>query len=217
MRSSAPLVVVCATSHAVHLPSRPVMILPIRAYGDPVLKKMTQEIEPGHPGLEQLIADMFETMYAASGVGLAAPQIGQGIRLFIVDASPFAEDEEGKPTEDAHLKDFKRVFINPYIVEEEGEEWPFEEGCLSIPNIREEVKRQPTITLQYQDEKFKDHEETFDGFAARVIQHEHDHLDGILFVDHLPVLRRRMLQGKLRDISKGKTDAKYKMRFPTIK
>lgn len=193
------------------------MILPIRAYGDPVLKKMTQDIEPGHPGLEQLIADMFETMYAASGVGLAAPQVGQGIRLFIVDASPFAEDEDGNPTEDAHLKGFKRVFINPYIVDETGEEWLFEEGCLSIPNIREEVERQPSVTLQYQDERFKDHEETFEGFAARVIQHEHDHLDGILFVDHLPVLRRRMLQGKLRDISKGKTDAKYKMRFPSTK
>lgn len=193
------------------------MILPIRAYGDPVLKKMAQDIEPGHPGLEQLIADMFETMYAASGVGLAAPQVGQSIRLFIVDASPFAEDEDGKPTEDAHLKDFKKVFINPYIVDEEGEEWPFEEGCLSIPSIREEVFRQPKIVLQYQDETFKEHEVVFEGFAARVIQHEHDHLDGVLFVDHLPALRRRLLNGKLRDISRGKTEAKYKMRFPVTK
>ena len=192
----------------------PKMILPIRAYGDPVLKKVAADIEPGHPGLEQLIADMFETMYEASGVGLAAPQVGQSVRLFIVDASPFAEDEDGKPTKDAHLKDFKRIFINPYIVEEEGEEWPFEEGCLSIPNIREEVNRQPKIVMQYQDENFKEHEETFEGFAARVIQHEHDHLDGVLFVDHLPALRRRLLQGKLRDISRGKTDVKYKMRFP---
>lgn len=193
------------------------MILPIRAYGDPVLKKMTRDIEPGHPGLEKLIVDMFETMYEASGVGLAAPQIGQSIRLFIVDASPFAEDEDGKPTADAHLKDFKRVFINPYIVEEEGEEWPFEEGCLSIPNIRETVMRQPRIVVQYQDEKFLEHEEEFDGFAARVIQHEHDHLDGILFLDHLNPLRRRLLNGKLRDISMGKTDAKYKMRFTAPK
>jgi len=193
------------------------MILPIRAYGDPVLKKVAKDIEPGHPGLKQLIADMYETMYEASGVGLAAPQVGQSIRLFIVDASPFAEDENGKPTADAHLKDFKKVFINPYIVEEEGEEWPFEEGCLSIPNIREAVSRQPKIVLQYQDEKFKEHEETFEGFAARVIQHEHDHLDGILFLDHLPALRRRLLQGKLRDITLGKTDAKYKMRFPQLK
>lgn len=193
------------------------MILPIRAYGDPVLKKVAQDIEPGHPGLKQLIADMFETMYAASGVGLAAPQIGQSIRLFIVDASPFAEDEDGEPTEDAHLKDFKKVFINPYIVEEEGEEWPFEEGCLSIPTIREEVKRQPRIVLQYQDENFKEYEEEFEGFAARVIQHEHDHLDGVLFVDHLTPLRKRLLSGKLRDISQGRTEAKYKMRFPMTK
>lgn len=189
------------------------MVLPIRAYGDPVLKKVAKDIEPGHPGLEQLIADMFETMYAANGVGLAAPQIGQSIRLFVVDASPFAEDEDGSPTEEAHLKDFKRVFINPYIVDEEGEEWPFEEGCLSIPGIREEVERQPRIVLQYMDEEFKEHEEEFSGMAARVIQHEHDHLDGILFTDKLPPLRKRMLQGKLRDISRGKTDARYQMRF----
>jgi len=194
------------------------MILPIRAYGDPVLKKVAQDIEPGHPGLEQLIADMFETMYAANGVGLAAPQVGQGIRLFIVDASPFGEEgEDGEPAEEPALKDFKRVFINPYIVEEEGEEWSFEEGCLSIPNIREEVRRQPRIVLQYQDEKFVEREEEFDGFAARVIQHEHDHVDGILFTDHLPPLRRRLLRNRLRDISMGRTDAKYKMRFPVLK
>lgn len=193
------------------------MILPIRAYGDPVLKKMTQDIEPGHPGLKKLIADMFETMYAANGVGLAAPQVGLGIRMFIIDASPFAEDEEGNPTDEAKLKDFKKVFINPYIVEEEGEEWPFEEGCLSIPNIREEVYREPRIVVQYQDENFKEYEEEFDGMAARVIQHEHDHLDGILFTDRLKPLRRRLLHGKLRDISRGDTDVKYKMRFPATK
>ncbi|MCW5898356.1 MAG: peptide deformylase [Flavobacteriales bacterium] len=194
------------------------MILPIRAYGDPVLKRRAKAIEPGHPGLEQLIADMFETMYAASGVGLAAPQVGQSIRLFIVDASPFAEaGEDGEPADDPTLKDFKRVFINPEILEEEGEEWPFEEGCLSIPNIREEVKRQPRIVLRYQDERFKEHQETFEGFAARVIQHEYDHVEGILFTDHLNPLRRRLLQGKLRDISMGRTDARYRMRFPMTK
>lgn len=193
------------------------MILPIRAYGDPVLKKVAKDIEPGHPGLEKLIADMFETMYAASGVGLAAPQIGQSIRLFVVDASPFAEDEEGEPSDEPHLKDFKKVFINPYIVEEEGVKWGFEEGCLSIPGLREEVMRQPRIVLQYQDEHFKEHEEEFSGTAARVIQHEHDHLDGILFIDHLSSLRKRVLQGKLRDISLGKTDAKYPMRFTAPK
>jgi peptide deformylase len=190
------------------------MILPIRAYGDPVLKKVARDIEPGHPGLEQLIADMFETMYGANGVGLAAPQVGHSIRLFIVDASPFAEDEEGNlEPEHKHLVGFKKVFINPYIVEEEGDHWPFEEGCLSIPGIREEVERQARIVLQYQDEHFKEHEETFDGYAARVIQHEHDHLDGVLFTDHLPPLRKRLLQGKLRDISHGRTDVRYAMRF----
>jgi peptide deformylase len=194
------------------------MILPIRSIGDPVLKKMSKDIEPGHPGLQELIADMFETMYAANGVGLAAPQVGHDIRLFVVDASPFAEDEEGQLIADqAHLKSFKKVFINPYIVEEEGEEWAFEEGCLSIPGIREEVWRQPKIVLQYQDENFKEYEEEFDGYAARVIQHEHDHLDGILFTDHLPAMRKRMLKGKLRDISTGKTEAKYKMRFTPMK
>jgi peptide deformylase len=191
------------------------MILPIRAYGDPVLKKKALPIEPGHPGLEQLIADMFETMYAASGVGLAAPQVGLALRLFIVDASPFAEPgDDGEPADDPSLQDFKRVFINPLILEEHGVAWPFEEGCLSIPNIREEVKRQPDILLRYQDEHFVQHEERFSGFAARVIQHEYDHVEGILFTDRLNPLRRKLLQGKLRDISMGRTDVRYKMRFP---
>lgn len=199
---------------AVFSPALP-MILPIRAYGDPVLKKVAQDITPGHSGLKELIDDMYETMYSANGVGLAAPQVGLSIRLFVVDASPFAEDEQGRPVpEHAHLKEFKRVFINPHVEEEEGAEWPFEEGCLSIPNIREEVVRAPKITLRYMDERFNPHRETFDGFAARVVQHETDHLDGKLFIDHLNPMRRRMLQGKLRDISMGKTDAKYKMRFP---
>ncbi len=197
------------------------MILPIRAYGDPVLKKVAQDIEPGHDGLTELIADMFETMYAANGVGLAAPQIGQAIRLFIVDTHAGADsddpDAEKAPDDADEEPRLKQVFINPYIVEEEGEVWAFEEGCLSIPGIREEVKRQPRVVLQYQDENFNDHEEEFEGFAARVIQHEHDHLDGILFVDHLPALRKRLLQGRLRDISRGRTDARYKMRFPVLK
>ncbi|MBL7950491.1 MAG: peptide deformylase [Flavobacteriales bacterium] len=197
------------------------MILPIRAYGDPVLKKVATDIEPGHPGLQELIANMFETMYAANGVGLAAPQIGQSIRLFIVDthSSPDSDDPNAEkvPEDSEEEPRLKKVFINPYIVEEEGEEWGFEEGCLSIPNIREEVQRQPKVVLQYQDENFKEHEEEFDGFAARVIQHEHDHLDGVLFIDHLSALRKRLLNGKLRDISNGKTDAKYKMRFPAVK
>ena len=194
------------------------MILPIRAFGDPVLKKVATDIAPDHPGLEGLIADMYETMYAASGVGLAAPQVGHSIRLFIVDASPFAVDDQGEPIpEQVHLKDFKRVFINAHVVDEVGEEWPFEEGCLSIPNIREDVARPPTLRLKFMDERFKSHEEEFTGFAARVLQHETDHLDGVLFTDHLPPLRKRLLQGKLRDIAMGNTDVKYKMRFPKIK
>lgn len=197
------------------------MILPIRAYGDPVLKKVAQDIEPGHPGLPELIADMFETMYAANGVGLAAPQIGQSIRLFIVDTHSSADSDDPnaeKAPEDADEEPrLKKVFINPYIVEEDGEEWGFEEGCLSIPNIREEVQRQPKVVLQYQDENFEEHEEEFEGFAARVIQHEHDHLDGVLFIDHLSPLRKRLLNGKLRDIAHGRTDAKYKMRFHPVK
>ncbi|MDX9751640.1 MAG: peptide deformylase [Flavobacteriales bacterium] len=197
------------------------MILPIRAYGDPVLRKEARPIEPGHPGLEQLIADMFETMYAANGVGLAAPQVGHSIRLFVVDTHAGADsddpDAEQAPEDAAEEPRLKKVFINPYIVEEEGEEWPFEEGCLSIPGIREEVKRRPRIVLQYQDEQFNEHEEELEGFAARVVQHEHDHLDGILFTDHLRPLRKRLLQGRLRDISMGDTDARYKMRFPALK
>ncbi|HEY0978990.1 MAG TPA: peptide deformylase [Flavobacteriales bacterium] len=192
------------------------MILPIRAYGDPVLKKVARDIEPGHAGLEQLIADMYETMYAANGVGLAAPQIGESIRLFVMDTHAGSDDDpdaEKAPEGSDEEPRVKKVFINPYIVEEDGEEWAFEEGCLSIPGIREEVDRQPNIVVQYMDEKFVEHEEEFDGFAARVIQHETDHLDGKLFIDHLPALRKRLLQGRLRDISRGKTDARYKMRF----
>lgn len=196
------------------------MIIPIRAYGDPVLKKMTADIEPGHKGLKELIADMFETMYAANGVGLAAPQIGEGIRLFVVDTHAGSDDDpdaEMAPEGSEEEPRLKKAFINPYIVEEEGEEWGFEEGCLSIPGIREEVYRLPKVVLQYMDEDFNEHEETFEGFAARVIQHEHDHLDGVLFTDHLPALRKRLLQGRLRDISRGRTDARYKMRFQPAK
>lgn len=189
------------------------MILPIIAYGDPVLKKETDEIEPGHEDLQVLIDNMFETMYNANGVGLAAPQVGQSLRMFIVDASPFADDGE----EFEHLRGFKKVFINPYIVEEDGDEWGFEEGCLSIPTMREEVFRQPKITLEYYDENFKLKEETFEGFAARVIQHEHDHVDGILFTDHLSPLKKRMIKGKLRDIAEGNVEVAYKMKFPIRK
>ncbi|HRE74502.1 MAG TPA: peptide deformylase [Flavobacteriales bacterium] len=188
------------------------MILPIVAYGDPVLKKVAEEIDKDYPGLQQLIADMFETMYNANGVGLAAPQIGKSIRLFIVDASPFAEDDEDGENE--HLKDFKKVFINPIIEDETGEEWGFNEGCLSIPGIREEVFREEKIKISYYDENFNFFEEEYDGFAARVIQHEYDHIEGVLFTDKISPLRRRLLKRRLEEITIGDVDVNYKMRFP---
>ncbi len=186
------------------------MILPIVAYGDPVLKKKAKEIDADYPNLTKLIADMFDTMYSANGVGLAAPQVGKSIRLFVVDATPVAEGEDGDPT----CEDFKRVFINPIILEEEGEEWSYEEGCLSIPNIREEVKRKPTLKIEYYDEKWDLYEEELDGFAARVVQHEYDHIEGILFLDLISPFKKTLLRGKLTDISKGNVDVKYRMKFP---
>jgi len=195
------------------------MILPIRAYGDPVLKKQAEDIEKDHPDIQELIENMFDTMYGASGVGLAAPQVGRSVRLFIVDASPFAEpDDDGNVDPDSvGLEDFKKVFINPEIVDEEGEEWGFEEGCLSIPTIREEVIRQPELKIKYLNEKFEEQEEKFDGIAARIIQHEFDHLEGVLFTDHLNPLRRRLLKRKLSDIARGIVEVKYKMKFPIRK
>lgn len=195
------------------------MILPIVAYGDPVLKVEGVEIDKDYEGLEELIENMWETMYNAHGVGLAAPQIGKSIRLFIVDASPFAEDDEdGKPDPKAvGLEGFKKVFINPIIEEEEGEEWAFQEGCLSIPNIREDVFRREKITITYFDENFKFHEETYDGYAARIIQHEYDHVDGVLFTDHLSILKKKLLTKKLGNISKGIVDIDYRMKFPVVK
>lgn len=185
------------------------MIYPIVAYGDPVLKKKAEEITGDYPGLKELINDMFETMYNAHGVGLAAPQIGKSIRLFVVDATPFAEGEDGDPG----CEDFKRVFINPIIYEEEGEEWGFEEGCLSIPNVREEVFRKPIVRIEYYDENWDLYEEELDGFAARVVQHEYDHIEGKLFVEHLTAFRKTLLKGKLNDISVGNVDVNYRMKF----
>ena len=193
------------------------MTLPIVAYGDPVLRKKAQDIDKDYPELEKLIADMWETMYKANGVGLAAPQIGRAIRLFVIDTSPFAEDEDISPEEQAMLKDFKRIFINARMIEEEGKSWSFNEGCLSIPDIREDVTRKDTITIQYLDEDFKEVTETYDGLLARVIQHEYDHIEGILFTDKLSSLKRRLLKGKLNNISKGNIVVEYKMRFPAVK
>lgn len=183
------------------------MILPIVAYGDPVLKKEAEEIEEDYPFLEELIENMYETMYKAEGVGLAAPQIGKSIRLFVVDASPFAEDEP-------ELDGFKKTFINPIIVEEEGNEWAFNEGCLSIPGIRENVDRKPKITIEYMDEDFQLKEEVYEGIAARIIQHEYDHIEGILFTDYVSPLKRRLLKTRLNNISKGNVKVSYRMKFP---
>ena len=186
-------------------------MLPITAYGHPTLKVKGEEISADYPNLEKLIDEMFETMYEAEGVGLAAQQINRAIRLFIIDASPFAEEHP-------ELEDFKRVFINAKIVNEEGEEWDFEEGCLSVPGIREYIRRKPVVYLNYYDENWNYHEnERFDGIIARVIQHEYDHTDGVVFVERLPHFKKVLLKRKLRDISLGKSEAHYKMLYPRQK
>ncbi len=179
------------------------MIYPIVVIGHPVLKKVSEEIEKDHPGLKELVADMFETMYSAEGLGLAAPQIGKSLRLFVIDGAPVAEDEP-------ELADFKQVFINAHIVEKDGEIVPMNEGCLSIPNIREEVKRESHIRIQYYDENWEYYDEVYEGYKARIIQHEYDHLDGILFTEKINPLKKQLIKGKLSDISKGKFDAEYR-------
>ena len=187
------------------------MKYPIIAYGDPVLRRKATSIEPAeYPHITKIIEDMFETMYAAHGIGLAAPQVGLSMRLFIIDADTFAD-------EDPALKGFKKVFINACIEEESGEEWAFNEGCLSIPDIREDVYRQPVVRLSYYDENWKHHDETFKGMAARIIQHEYDHIEGKLFTDKLSPLRKRLIEKKLTDISRGIVDIDYKMKFPAVK
>lgn len=183
-----------------------IMLLPVVAYGHPVLKKKALEIGPDYPGLQELIASMFETMYHSVGVGLAAPQINHSIRLFVVDASPYAD-------EDPQLANMKKVFINAQIVEEQGKKWRTDEGCLSIPGIRVDVDRHPEILIRYQDEHFVQYEERYSGYAARIIQHEYDHLEGILITDRITPLRRQMLKGRLNDISAGRVHTDYKMRF----
>lgn len=192
------------------------MKLPIVAYGDPILRKKAEEIDEDYPNLKQLIDDMFETMYAAHGVGLAAPQVGLPIRLFVIDASPFAEDDEDEAG-DPSVADFKKVLINPIIIEETGEKWGFSEGCLSIPDISEEVMRPSNIVVNYLDENFEEHEVELSGLAARVVQHEYDHIEGKLFVDKLSPLKKAMLKGKLDSISRGQVPVRYKMKFPNAK
>ncbi|WP_299050544.1 peptide deformylase [uncultured Polaribacter sp.] len=193
------------------------MILPVVAYGDPVLRKVAVDIDKDYPKLNELITNMKETMYNASGVGLAAPQIGKSIRLFLIDASPFAEDEDLSEKDRTALKDFNKVFINAKILEEEGDEWAFNEGCLSIPDVREDVFRKPKITIEYQDEDFNTHTEVLEGLAARVFQHEYDHIEGVLFTDKLSSLKKRLIKKKLENISKGKINSDYRMRFPNAK
>jgi peptide deformylase len=186
-------------------------MLPITAYGHPTLKKKGEEIGPDYPDLEKLIEDMWETMYNAKGVGLAAQQVNRAIRLFVIDARTYAEDHP-------ELADFRKIFINAKIVAEEGDEWDFEEGCLSVPGIHEYVRRKPVVYLTYQDENFKTYEKVrFDGIVARIIQHEYDHTDGVLFVEKIPHFRKLLLKGKLKDISTGKADVAYKMILPKPK
>ncbi len=183
------------------------MVLPIVAYGDPVLRKKGEDITKDYPGLEKLIDDMFETMEKAKGVGLAAPQVNKAIRLFVVDSNRMYD--EGEESEG-----IREVFINAQIIEESGKEWPYEEGCLSIPGIREDVYREEKVKIKYLDRDFKAHEKTFTGLTARVIQHEYDHIEGKLFIDHLKPLKKSLLKGRLEKISKGAVDVEYKMRFP---
>ncbi len=187
------------------------MILPIYAYGSAVLKKKGTEISKEYEKLQELIADMWETMEHASGVGLAAPQIGLPIRLFVVDTTPFDEDEE------IMEKGFRKVFINAQKIEEAGESWAYEEGCLSIPDVRGDVERPAQIKLHYLDENFEAHTDVFTGMNARVVQHEYDHIDGVLFTEHLKPLKKRLIKRKLDSIKKGKVDSSYKMKFPAQK
>ena len=179
------------------------MILPVTIYGHPVLRKLASDITPDYPNLNQLIENMYETLYQSEGVGLAAPQVNLSLRLFIVDATPYADEVP-------EMENFKHVFINASILERKGDEKLFNEGCLSIPNIRENVKRPTIIKMKYLDENFQPHEQVFDGIAARIIQHEYDHLDGILFVDKLPALRKKLLKSKLRALEHNKYDVKYR-------
>lgn len=193
------------------------MILPIVAYGHPVLRKVAKDIDETYPDLQKLIENMWETMYASNGVGLAAPQINKDIRLFVMDSAQiFTNMDEEEKKEDAYPDDpgVKQVFINAHIVEEHGEDWPYNEGCLSIPKIREDIKRAEEVTLEYLDGNFQKQRKTFNGITGRIILHEYDHIDGKLFIDHISPLKRKLLKRKLDDISKGAIKVDYKMLFP---
>jgi peptide deformylase len=189
------------------------MILPIVGYGDPVLRKVCDDITSEHSNLQEIIANMYDTMYNAYGVGLAAPQVGLPIRLFVIDTEPFSDSEDLTKEEQEQLKGFKQTFINAKMLKEEGEEWGFNEGCLSIPDVREDVYRNETITIEYFDENFNKKTEVYDGLIARVIQHEYDHIEGILFTDKISTLKRTLIKKKLQNIMDGKARPDYKMRF----
>lgn len=189
------------------------MTLPIVGYGDPVLRKVCDEISADYPNLNEIIANMYDTMYNAYGVGLAAPQVGLVIRLFVIDTEPFSDSEDLTSDEQNQLKGFKQTFINAKMLKEEGEEWAFNEGCLSIPDVREDVYRQEKITLEYFDENFNKKTEVFDGIIARVIQHEYDHIEGILFTDKIATLKKTLIKKKLQNIMDGKARPDYRMRF----
>lgn len=190
------------------------MILPIVAYGNPVLRTKCEDINRDYPGLDKLIADMWETMYASNGVGLAAPQINKAIRLFVVDSAQMFEASEDTAEEFDDAPGIKEVFINPQILQLDGEEWDYEEGCLSIPKIREDVSRPELVTIKYFNENFEEKTVTYSGLSARIIQHEYDHIEGKLFIDYLKPLKRKLLKSKLDDITKGKVRVNYKMSFP---
>jgi peptide deformylase len=193
------------------------MILPIVGYGSPVLRKVAKEIDKNYSELSKLIENMFDTMNHAYGVGLAAPQIGLDIRLFIVDTTPFIDNKDLSDDERKELDGFKKIFINPKITIEEGEDWVFNEGCLSIPNVREDVLRPEIVHITYQDENFNLKNEIYNGLIARVIQHEYDHLEGILFTDKISTFKKAFLKKKLQNIMEGKVNADYKMKFASIK
>ncbi len=186
------------------------MKYPITIYGDPLLRKTAKSVEKDHEGLEDIIENMWETMYHSDGAGLAAPQVGMSLRLFVADASAAADEDPG-------LKDFKKVFINPEIIEIFGDEWIMNEGCLSLPEIREDIKRPDKVRIRYLDENFESHEEVFDGYPGRIIQHEYDHLEGVLFIDHVSPLKKRLLKSKLRNIALGKVVPHYQIRIPQKK
>jgi peptide deformylase len=189
------------------------MILPIVGYGDPVLRKVCQEVDSDFQNLKETITDMYETMYNACGVGLAAPQVGFPIRLFVIDTEPFCESEDLSKEEQSKLKVFKQTFINAKMISETGDEWSFNEGCLSIPDVREDVYRNETISIEYYDENFVKKTEQFDGLIARVIQHEYDHIEGILFTDKISTLKKQLIKKKLQNIMEGKARPDYRMKF----